>query len=69
MLFLTCITLLYFLLSNTKDDILKNVGNQAVLVNIDYHYMDKKKHLFFFFSKYVLSCSTEESHTGMEQRE
>jgi len=49
MLFLTCITLLYFLLSNTKDDILKNVGNQAVLVNIDYHYMDKKKHLFFFF--------------------
>jgi len=49
MLFLTCITLLYFLLSNTKDDILKNVGNQAVLVNIDYHYMDKKKTLFFFF--------------------
>jgi len=48
MLFLTCITLLYFLLSNTKDDILKNVGNQAVLVNIDYHY-GQKKHLFFFF--------------------
>ncbi len=27
---------------NIEDDILKNVGNQTVLVTIDFHCMDKK---------------------------
>ncbi len=30
-----------FILWNIKEDILKNVGNQAVSVPIDFHYMDK----------------------------
>lgn len=29
-------------LRNTKEDTLKNVGNQTVLVSMDFHCMDKK---------------------------
>ncbi len=42
---------------NIEDNILKNVGNQTVLVTIDFHCMDKKKkknlsHLFKSFRLY-----------------
>ncbi len=30
---------------NTKDDILKNVGNQTFLVTIDFYCTDKERHL------------------------
>lgn len=37
-------------------DILKNFGNQTVLVTINFHSMDIQRH----FSKYLYLCSTEE---------
>jgi len=45
------------LLLNTKDDILKDSGNQIILVTSDFHFMDKKHR---HFSKYLILCSTEE---------
>ncbi len=41
----------HFFLQNAKEHILKNVGNQTVLVSID-----KKKHIVW---KYLLLYSTE----------
>ncbi len=64
----------YFLLSNIKEDILKNVGKQTVSVPIDFHYMDEEKKntvvnwklkLFGYqhSSEYLLLCSIKkESH-------
>ncbi len=37
-----CYKAVVFLLWNTKEDILKNTGNQNVLVTIDFNDLDKK---------------------------
>jgi len=39
------------LLLNTKDDILKDSGNQIILVTSDFHFMDKKHILFYVLQK------------------
>jgi len=39
MLFQTC-DFFFSFLQDTKEDILKNVGIQTVLVSIEFHYMD-----------------------------
>jgi len=52
-------------LQNVKENILKNVGNQTVLVTIGFHCMDKKRDKKII--SYIQLCSTEESHTVLEQ--
>ncbi len=48
-----------------KEDILKNI-NQRMLVPIDFHCMEKKRH----FSKYLLLRSTKkQTHIDLEQYE
>ncbi len=51
----------YFLLSNIKEDILKNVGKQTVSVPIDFHYMDEEK------KKYSSKLETETLVTNILQ--
>lgn len=58
----------FFLLQNTKEDILKNVGNQTVLVPSDFLYMDKIKTVRRF-SKYFLLWPKEKSQSFLEQYE
>ncbi len=38
----------YFILWNIKDGILKTVGNEAVLITNDFHWMNKKKSQIMF---------------------
>lgn len=58
----------FFLLQNTKEDILKNVGNQTVLVPSDFLYMGKIKTVRRF-SKYFLLWPKEKSQSFLEQYE
>ncbi len=61
MSFQTCITL--FLPLNTSEDILKNVGNQIVLVTIDFYCMGIFQIIFFYVSQ------NNSSHISLEQHE
>ncbi len=64
----------FFLLLNTKEDILRNVGKRTVSVPTDFHYIGKSSinvsgdyQLFVFShsSKYLLLCSEEERNSTL----
>ncbi len=73
--FQTCMT--DWLLWNTKEGILKNIGNQIDLVPIDFYYMDKKfnvingnkNSLVTNILQNIFFCvlHKKESHTGLER--
>jgi len=50
----------FFVQSNMKKDILKNVGNQTVSVPTDFHFEDKKYNGSQWEPKYLLLCSVKE---------
>ncbi len=52
----------FFLLWKIKEDILKNVVNQTVLVTIDIHFMDINTYISNFLKK-------EKCHAGLEWHE
>ncbi len=74
--FQTCMT--DWLLWNTKEGILKNIGNQIDLVPIDFYYMDKQfnvingnqNSLVTNILQNIFFCvlHKKESHTGLERR-
>ncbi len=51
----------YFILQNTKDIILKNVGKETILVTV------KKKKKLTDFSKYIFYVPQKESHKGLKR--